>query len=96
MEIKKTNLPLFLRGLFLVLGQCLLMLSLFESASAQAQNQVVRMAKLQIDSTQFESYRAALKEEIETSIRVEPGVLTLYAVSEKNNPTHVIVFENIC
>ncbi len=24
---------------------------------------------------------------------MEPGVLTLYAVSEKDNPTHIIVFE---
>ena len=54
---------------------------------------MVRLAKLVIDSTQLESYQAALKEEIETSLRLEPGVLTLYAVSEKDNPTHVTVFE---
>jgi quinol monooxygenase YgiN len=60
---------------------------------AQDKNLVVRMAKLQIDSAQLENYKAAVKEHIETAVRVEPGVLTLYAVYEKNNPTHVTVFE---
>ena len=60
---------------------------------AQNQNQMVRLAKLVIDSAQLENYNALLKEEIETSVRIEPGVLTLYAVSEKNNPTHVTILE---
>ncbi|GAB3254442.1 antibiotic biosynthesis monooxygenase [Larkinella harenae] len=54
---------------------------------------MVRLAKLKIDSAQLEKYKAALKEEIETSIRVEPGVLTLYAVIEKENPTHITILE---
>jgi hypothetical protein len=41
----------------------------------------VRIAELEIDSGQLEAYKLALKEEIETSIRIEPGVLTLYAQS---------------
>lgn len=57
------------------------------------QEQMVRLAKLVIDSTQLESYMAALKEEIEASVRLEPGVLTLYAVAEKNNPTHITILE---
>ena len=61
--------------------------------AVQNKNQMVRLAKLVIDSTQIENYKAALKEEIETSIRVEPGVLTLYAVSEKNNPTNITILE---
>jgi quinol monooxygenase YgiN len=34
-----------------------------------------------------------LKEGVETAVRVEPGVLTLYAVYDKYHPTHVTVFE---
>jgi quinol monooxygenase YgiN len=55
--------------------------------------QIVRLANLVIDSTQLENYKAALKEEIEASVHLEPGVLTLYAVSEKNNPTHITILE---
>jgi 4-carboxymuconolactone decarboxylase len=63
------------------------------SNSSQNKNQMVRLAKLVIDSTQLESYNALLKEEIEASVRLEPGVLTLYAVAEKNHPTHITILE---
>ncbi|HCZ34702.1 MAG TPA: antibiotic biosynthesis monooxygenase [Cytophagales bacterium] len=60
---------------------------------AQESKQMTRLARLVIDSTQLESYQAFLKEEIATSLRVEPGVLTLYAVAEKNNPSHITILE---
>ena len=64
-----------------------------ENTHAQDKSLVVRIAKLVIDSAQFDNYSAALKEHAETAVRVEPGVLNLYAVYEKNNHTHVTVFE---
>jgi quinol monooxygenase YgiN len=71
-----------------------LFIVLFSVPYGIAQNiQVIQLAKLRIDSTRLESYKAALKEEIETSVRIEPGVLSLYAVSEKDNPTHITIFE---
>ena len=54
---------------------------------------VVRIAELEIDPAQLDAYKVALKEEIETSIRVEPGVLTLYAVSLKEHPEQIRLFE---
>ena len=36
--------------------------------------QMVRLAKLVIDPAQVEAYKAALQEEIETSVKIEPGV----------------------
>lgn len=54
---------------------------------------LVRIAELEIDPAQLESYKAMLKEGIETAIRVEPGVLTLYAVAEKEHPTRIRIFE---
>jgi quinol monooxygenase YgiN len=62
-------------------------------SAAPAQDHVVRLAELDIDPAQLEQYKAALKQEIETSIRVEPGVLTLYAVSVKDHPTQIRLFE---
>ncbi|CCG98198.1 antibiotic biosynthesis monooxygenase [Fibrella aestuarina BUZ 2] len=56
-------------------------------------NQLVRLARLVIDSTQLNRYNALLKEESETSVRVEPGVLTLYAVAEKKRPNHITILE---
>ncbi len=63
------------------------------NVSAQEKKQIVRLAKLVIDPAQLEPYKAALKEGAETAVRVEPGVLTLYAVSEKDNPTHFTILE---
>jgi len=74
---------------------CMIMILLFSSRATLAQDeiQMVRLAKLVIDFAQLEKYKAALKEEIEASFRLEPGVLTLYAVSEKGNPTHITILE---
>ena len=57
------------------------------------EDRVVHLAELEIDPPQLESYKAALQEEIATSIRVEPGVLTLYAVAIKDHPTQIRLFE---
>lgn len=54
---------------------------------------LVRIAELEIDPAQLAAYRDALKEEITTAIRVEPGVLTLYAVSVKDQPSQIRIFE---
>ena len=74
-----------------VLASCPLFMD--RSAAAEPTDRIVRIAELEIDATQLESYKAALKEEIETSLRVEPGVLTLFAVSVKGEPTHIRIFE---
>ncbi len=68
--------------------------SLYGLALAEEmQGRYVRLAEIEINPAQLESYKAAAKEEIETSVRVEPGVLALFAVSEKDNPAHIMVFE---
>ena len=61
--------------------------------AADMEAKAVRLVKLEIDAARLESYNAALKEEIEASVRVEPGVLGLYAVSEKDNPAHITILE---
>ena len=77
----------------LVSTVCIAMLFSVGGAFAQERRQMVRLAKLQIDPVRLESYKAILKEEIEASVRLEPGVLTLYAVSEKDHPTHFTILE---
>ena len=52
---------------------------------AQEQNKV-RLSKITVDPARVTEYNALLKEEIEASMRLEPGVLTLYAVTERNVP----------
>jgi quinol monooxygenase YgiN len=59
----------------------------------QQKTPMVRLAKIVVDANQIEEYKAILKEEAEESVRIEPGVLTLYAVQEKDNPTHFTILE---
>ena len=54
---------------------------------------MVRIANLIVHAAWLEAYRAALKEEIEDSVRLEPGVLTLYATSAKDDPTRFTILE---
>lgn len=63
------------------------------AADQDLQGKYVQLAEIEIDPAQLEDYKAAVREQIETAVRVEPGILVLYAVSEKDNPTHIRVFE---
>ena len=64
----------------LLLGTSLLASFLFSAqrcADAESVGgAIVRIAELEIDPAQLDAYKLALKEEIEASIRLEPGVLT--------------------
>ncbi|UWZ85919.1 putative quinol monooxygenase [Occallatibacter riparius] len=54
---------------------------------------IIRLAELEINPAKVEQYKVALREEISSSIRLEPGVITLYAVSVKDHPEKVRLFE---
>lgn len=58
-----------------------------------AGNNLVRLSKITVDAAQLDAYNAFLKEEIEASMRLEPGVLTLYATAEKDNPNKMTILE---
>ena len=64
-----------------------------ESPDHRPDTRVIRLAELEIDPAQVEQYKTALRAEISSSIRLEPGVITLYAVSVKNHPDKVRLFE---
>ena len=70
------------------------MLAMGVSAFGQeAREPYVRVAEIEIDPAQLEAYKAAVKEQIEAAVRLEPGVLALYSVADKDNPALVFVFE---
>ena len=62
-------------------------------SAERTQAPFVRIAELEIDPAQLESYKTAVKEEIETSIRVEPGVLAIYSVALKEDSSQLRFFE---
>ena len=79
---------------FLKLGGAVLSLSLSGGVAAEeAHVPFVRIAELEIDPAQLAAYEAAVKEEMEISVRTEPGVLVIYAVAETDNPSRLRFFE---
>ncbi len=54
---------------------------------------LVRIAELEIDPAQLAAYKALLAEEVEASVRLEPGVLMLHAVSLNDDPTQIRLLE---
>ena len=58
-----------------------------------ARQAYVRVAEIEIDPARREAFCTALRDEIEASVRIEPGVLALYAVSDKDDPARIVVFE---
>lgn len=54
---------------------------------------VVRMAELEIDPDTIETYRALLTEEIEASVALEDGVISLNAVAIKDYPNKIRILE---
>ncbi|SEI55607.1 Quinol monooxygenase YgiN [Dyadobacter koreensis] len=90
--MKVKNLNKGFRQIGLLASGILMMLST-EQAFSQTKNQMVRIAKIIVDPVQLEDYNGFLKEEIEESVRLEPGVLTLYAVSERAKPNHITILE---
>ncbi|RFZ86012.1 hypothetical protein DYU05_01270 [Mucilaginibacter terrenus] len=54
---------------------------------------MVRVAKIEVDPLQLTAYNAALKEQMTTAVKLEPGVLTYYAVANKKHPSHITILE---
>jgi quinol monooxygenase YgiN len=82
-------------GINRLLMMVLSIFSLFfsENAMAQQKEQMVRLAKIQVDPSQLDKYNAALKEQMTTAVKLEPGVLTYYAVADKTNSAHITILE---
>src|ERR1700747_3115250 len=78
----------------LLMGASVLAASISGSVVAcDVQRLYVQQAEIEIDPAQLDAYNAAVAEHIETAARAEPGVIALYAVSERDNPARVRVFE---
>jgi quinol monooxygenase YgiN len=54
---------------------------------------IFRIAELEIDPAQLAAYKALLAEEIEASVRLEPGVIFLHGVSLQDAPHKVRMLE---
>ncbi len=54
---------------------------------------IVRLSKIEVDPQHLDEYMKYAAEVGEVSLRTEPGVLTMYAVGEKENPYKITILE---
>jgi len=78
---------------FLLLGAAVATAMAGPALAQNNKEPYVRVAEIEIDPARLRAYREAVREQIEAAIRLEPGVLALYSVADKENPSHVTVFE---
>jgi len=82
----------FLRTFVPIIVSMMLIVS-HNPASAQDKEEMVRISEIEIDSQYVEEYKAILKEEAEASVRLEPGVISIFPMYQKENPTQVRILE---
>ncbi len=64
-----------------------------QATSANPEAVMVRIAEIEVDSAYFEEYIAILKEEAAKSVLLEEGVLCIYPMYQKENPTSIRLLE---
>jgi quinol monooxygenase YgiN len=60
---------------------------------AQKRNMMIRISEIEIDSNYLKEYKTILKEESRASIKLEPGVISIYPMYQKENPTQMRILE---
>lgn len=63
------------------------------SSSASSAQMLVRISEIQIDPARLDEYNAILKEEAEASVRLEPGVISIFPMYQREKPTEVRILE---
>ena len=81
------------KPIFKALLVATIVLTFMDRANAQKSDPYVRIAKIVVDSAQLEAYKTELKTAMEAAVRIEPGVLTMYAVHDNKLPTHITILE---
>lgn len=70
----------------------LMMLS-SSNISAQTNSMMIRLSEIEIDSNYLQQYINILREESRASVELEPGVISIYPMYQKANPTQIRILE---
>jgi quinol monooxygenase YgiN len=63
-------------------------------ASSQKRDEImVRISEIEIEPQALEEYKAILKEEAAASVRLEPGVISIFPMYQKEHPIQVRILE---
>ena len=66
----------------------------FSNVSAQTKDSMmIRISEIEIDSIYLQEYYNILQEESRASVQLEPGVVAIYPMYQKANPTQIRILE---
>lgn len=63
------------------------------ASEAPAPGLIVRISEIQIAPEHLDEYKAILQEEAEASVRLEPGVISIFPMTQRENPNEVRILE---
>ena len=65
----------------------------FKKSSAQQPGMMIRISEIEIFSSDLEAYKKILKEESEASVKLEPGVIAIFPMTQKENQNQIRILE---
>lgn len=65
----------------------------YSTVSAQTKDMMIRISEIEIDSIYLKEYNSILQEESRASVQLEPGVIAIYPMYQKTNPTQIRILE---
>ncbi|MFV0605428.1 MAG: putative quinol monooxygenase [Niabella sp.] len=71
----------------------ILLLCVFDYLALAQQKQIIRIAEIEIYPEYIEEYKDILKLEAEASIRLEPGVISIFPMFDKKDSTLIKILE---
>src|SRR5438270_13819302 len=87
MKTDRNSVQHSLLVLFFVLVIC-------TAATAQeTKTMIVRISEIEIEDAYLGEYKAILREESAASVKMEPGVISIFPMFEKEAPTHIRILE---
>ena len=63
------------------------------NVTAQTENRMIRLSEIEIHSNYLKDYYVILQEEARASVQLEPGVIAIYPMFQKEHPTQVRILE---
>ena len=69
------------------------MLLAYTNKSVQTNDMMIRISEIEIYSNSLEEYKTILQEESRASVQLEPGVIAIYPMYQKENPTQIRILE---
>lgn len=79
--------------LFFALISAAMLTNAQDKSAAEPGSMLIRLSEIEITPKYLEAYNAILKEEAAASVKLEPGVIAIFPMSEKERPNQIRIIE---